>query len=103
MPLSLTNLDKWLQSYIDKPLKHITYASSKLLIILLQVKDIYFKSWMPANFYLDFRPFVIGNMAVSWKNIFFNYILIFLKEKYIFPLWKIKNIKKGIVKNIGLN
>ena len=58
---------------------------------------------MPANFYLYFRPFVIGNMALSWKNIFFDYTLIFLKEKYIFPLWKIKNIKKGIVKKIGLN
>ena len=50
LPLSLTKPDKQLQCYIGKPLKHITYASSQLLTLLLSIKGIYFKSWMPANF-----------------------------------------------------
>ena len=50
IPLSLTKPDTWLKSYIGKPLKHITYASSQLLTLLLSIKGIYFKSWMPANF-----------------------------------------------------
>ena len=58
---------------------------------------------MPANFYLDFKPFGIENMAVRWKNIYFNYILIFLKKKIYFSSIETKKYKKGIVKKNCLN